>query len=140
LLLQKKQQPRTETTSLRCAWCDLDQGEIMSSDFEAVANGTQRRARWRSPLGWVRVERLSDHHLQVRGPRAEVKSLARAIRSEWISLMHGTSAMALDSAAGSDEVELLLVRSTSPLGTRRPSKRPPPSLRPAPGRPTSIMA
>jgi hypothetical protein len=52
-------------------------------DFDAVVNGTRRRARWRSPDGWVRVERLSEDHLSLRGPCSEVRRLCAAIPPGW---------------------------------------------------------
>jgi hypothetical protein len=55
-------------------------------DFDAVANGERRRARWRSPEGWVRVDRVSERRLCLRGPRRELLRLFTARRADWACL------------------------------------------------------
>jgi hypothetical protein len=91
----------------------------MTSEFETVANGSRRRARWRCGKGWMRVERLSDHHLRVRGPHSELQALARAVSSDWICMQPGAQAVASDTAEGM--FELTLVRNPTPVGERQRS-------------------
>jgi hypothetical protein len=94
----------------------------MTDQFEAVANGTQRRARWRCADGWMRVERLSDHHLQVRGPRADLHALAHAVRNDWCCVMPAQARMP-DQDDPDGMLELMLVRNPAMLGDRPRGRR-----------------
>jgi hypothetical protein len=94
----------------------------MTDEFESVANGQRRRARWRCTHGWMRVERLSDHHLRIRGPRAELLALARAVSVDWNCMLPDRGL----TAAGDSEdglFELTLVRNPSPAGSGRCRRR-----------------
>jgi hypothetical protein len=75
-------------------------------DFEAVARGERQRARWRSPEGWVRVDRLSDQRLCLRGPHREVARLSSAARADWTCLHQRQ----MDGGPQGALVEMMLVR------------------------------
>jgi hypothetical protein len=81
-------------------------------DFDAVANGERPRARWRSPEGWVRVDRLSDRRLCVRGPRSEVVRISSAAQPDW-TCMHQRQ---LDDGAHGPVTEMMLVRRDPAFG------------------------
>lgn len=105
----------------------------MTDQFDAVANGTQRRARWRCADGWMRVERLSDHHLQVRGPRADLQALALAVRDDWCCVLPTQARMPADHERDG-MLELMLVRNPAMGGDRprgRRGRRQPARLTPA---------
>jgi hypothetical protein len=75
-------------------------------DFDAVASGARQRVRWLSPDGWVRVDRLSEQRLCVRGPRREVVRVSSVAKAEW-SCLHQRQ---FDGGVHGTLVELMLVR------------------------------
>jgi hypothetical protein len=75
-------------------------------DFEAVASGARQRVRWLSADGWVRVDRLSEQRLCVRGPRREVVRLSSVAQNEW-SCLHQRQ---FDGGMHGTLVELMLIR------------------------------
>lgn len=107
----------------------------MTAEFDAVLRGERSRARWRSPHGWVRAQRLSDHHLSLRGPRAEVVRLSAQAGAAWDPLP--TCGALAPGTADDAPFEVLLIRTPAVVAPpRKPGTRlrvfP---LKPAPWRP-----
>jgi hypothetical protein len=86
----------------------------MSNEFDAVCSGNRQRARWRCAQGWVRVQRLSDHHIRVQGPRREVRRLATEVSAQWSCLLPELDAL---SVTGDGDIELMLMRNDTHMAT-----------------------